>query len=46
LVRGRGRSVTTDTLTLGSFAYESIRSALGQRAAMLEAGKEVTLSAD
>src|SRR5258708_1073640 len=33
-------------LTLGSIAYESIRSALGERAAMLEAGKEVTLSAD
>jgi hypothetical protein len=33
-------------LTLGSIAYESIRSALGERASMLEAGKEVTLSAD
>jgi hypothetical protein len=31
-------------LTLGSIAYESIRSALGERVAMLEAGKEVTLS--
>jgi hypothetical protein len=33
-------------LTLGSIAYDSIRSALAERAAMLEAGKEVTLSAD
>jgi hypothetical protein len=33
-------------LTLGSIAYESIRSALRERVAMLEAGKEITLSAD
>ena len=33
-------------LTLGSMAYESIRSALGERVGMLEAGKEVTLSVD
>ena len=33
-------------VTLGSIAYESIRSALGERVAMLEAGKEVTLSVD
>jgi hypothetical protein len=33
-------------LTLGSIAYDSIRSALAERAAMLEADKEVTLSAD
>ena len=34
-------------LTLGSStAYESIRSTLGERVAMLEAGKEVTLSVD
>jgi NAD(P)-dependent dehydrogenase (short-subunit alcohol dehydrogenase family) len=33
-------------LTLGSIAYESIRSALGERVGMLELGKEVTLSVD